>query len=677
MASESSTKLTLKEALTPAQGKGSTPKHEFEGHEETILGFVFLQDNVHIVSGSSDGTMRKWNCDTGLLVGEPWKRNGGGIYALALSPDGKIIACGREDGSVQRWTTNGEMIEGIWTGHSKAVWSFSWSPSGSHIASGSEDGTIIIRNARSGKVKVGPIETKQGWVWSLAYSPSGDRIASGGEKKSICIWDTRAGELVIGPIEGLGNSVTSLVWSSDSTKLYSASDEFARVFNSTSGELLHRFKHQNIDASDEFASVFNSTSSAWLSPNELVRSDDTPKLVYHHNILHSIALSPTHNVLACVGANGVAQLWDTESHQQLGQPLHEDHRFTLRDVSFSRDGRYVAYGGYDKKLTLWMFKDIAPQLPAPALLQLLPPTLLQQSDQQSTQEETRSNSPLSSCLDADATGGGGFIEETHDDPYNNNFFQSSQQSLPSPSPGVHVPSLFSARRLWNVISRRRPPDESVPRERSRRGFFGRRARSNSSLELATTTPNQPVPEGEGEQRETVDDRGSAHDSLSARNDEGIQRDRTSTTHLHSKDYRSLWKRLPQARGQKPTSGSLRPSTQPANAPQQIVHNPWHWNSSSFPVGFFRRPVDVAACRDEDRYGITPETDAEAAAAMLRTNDDVAYSSTQPGQPAVEAQVSQGRSTQTQASTSGPEEIGVSCCGFVISLSCRRSNSHQP
>ena len=39
-------------------------------------------DNVHIVSGSDDGTMRKWDCETGLLVGESWKGEGGGISAL-------------------------------------------------------------------------------------------------------------------------------------------------------------------------------------------------------------------------------------------------------------------------------------------------------------------------------------------------------------------------------------------------------------------------------------------------------------------------------------------------------------------------------------------------------------------------------------------------------------------
>ncbi|KAG1849188.1 WD40-repeat-containing domain protein [Suillus subalutaceus] len=638
---ESSAKPTLEEASIPVQSRRPTPKHNFEGHEKEIWGFVFLHDNVHIVSGSVDGTMHKWNCDTGLTVGEPWKGEGGGIYPLALSPDGKIIACGREDGSVQRWTTDGEMMEGIWTGQSKAVWSFSWSPSGSHIASGSEDGTILIRRAESGKVVVGPIKTKQEGVEALAYSPSGDRIASGGFN-TICVWDTKTGQPVVGPIS-LGLSVTSLVWSSDSTKLYSASDKFARVFDSKSGKLLHRFKHDHV--------------------------------------LYSIALSPKHNVLACVGHQGVAQLWDTESHQRLGQPFHQIYD-TLYYVSFSRDGRYVAYGGDNKKLTLWVLKDMAPQLPAP--------TPVQQRDSQSTQQETRSNSSSLSCLDADATGGDGFIDGVHDDLYDN-FFQSSQQSLPSPSPspGYRLPPWLSVRCLWNVVSRHRPPpDESIPQERSRRKFFARRARSGSPLEHTTIKSNQPVPEekvreGEGEQGVDVDDRGSRNDPLSARKDKGKQQDdapadaqslpsddRAPPAPLVSQNNRNFWERLIHPRGKFFTFGL--PYPQLENTPQRrIPHDPWRWNFSLIPAGSSRCSDDIAACRDEDRYGITPETDEEAAAAMLRNNDDVADSSTRPGRRAVVAQP-----TQIQDSTSGSDEIVVSCCGFVISRRCC-SNSHQP
>ncbi|KAG1858920.1 hypothetical protein F4604DRAFT_1684855 [Suillus subluteus] len=310
-------------------------------------------------------------------------------------------------------------------------------------------------------------------------------------------------------------------------------------------------------------------------------------------------------------------------------------------------------------------------------------------------------SVLTVLLQADATGGGGFIEEAHDDPYSN-FFQvtllfsskgtgtdnkylkSSQQSLPSPSPGFRLPPLFLALRLWNVVSRRRPPpDESVPQECSKCGFFSRRARSNWSQEPAIMIPKQPVPEGkggegEGEQRETVDDRSFAYDSLSATKNKSKQRDdpsdnvqsppsydRTLPAHLDSKDSRGLWERLIQARGKSLTLSFLHSSTSPPNAPQPTLRNPQHWNSSLFPLESSRRTVDVFACRDEDRYGIAPESDAEAAVAMLRTNDDVASSSTRPGRPAMAVHVSQGQPTQIQASTSGPEEIAL--CDVLIDL----------
>jgi WD40 repeat protein len=128
----------------------------------------------------------------------------------------------------------------------------------------------------NGRVEVGPINTKQIGVWLLACSPSGERIASGGWSKTICIWDTNTGEFVVSPIQDLGKHyMTSVVWSSDSTKIYSASDRFACVLNSTSGELFHSFEH--------------------------------------NDALYSVALSLKNNVLGCVGLLGLAQLWDRVS----------------------------------------------------------------------------------------------------------------------------------------------------------------------------------------------------------------------------------------------------------------------------------------------------------------------------------------------------------------------------
>lgn len=160
------------------------------------------------------------------------------------------------------------------------------------------------------------------------------------------------------------------MWSSDGGKFYSTSDKFARVFDS-SGNELQRFEHDD-----------------WL---------------------FSIALSPKYNVLACVGWNGIVQLWDTESHQPLSsQPFGLEDRVNVTCVSFSRDGRYLAYGGANKLITLWTMKEIV------------------STEQGAQQGHTEIQSQSSSCLDFDVTkllarSCNDITEDGHDDPYSNFF----------------------------------------------------------------------------------------------------------------------------------------------------------------------------------------------------------------------------------------------------------------
>ncbi|KAG1808937.1 uncharacterized protein BJ212DRAFT_1589968 [Suillus subaureus] len=115
-------------------------------------------------------------------------------------------------------------------------------------------------------------------------------------------------------------------------------------------------------------------------------------------------------------------------------------------------------------------------------------------------------------------------------------------------------------------------------------------------------------------------------------------------------------------------GFLRSGTRPTNAPPSIQLRPRRLNLnlslSLLPVKLSRHPVVVAPCREEDRYGMTHETDAEAEEAMRRTNSNTANSSTQQGQVVAGPQGSCGRPAQILPSGYHGGHCGASAKTFL-------------
>jgi len=83
----------------------------FEGHSGPVSSVDFSPDGRLIASGSFDGTVRVWDTADGqqkeVFSDEGWKTRKGlqqaGIYVVAFSPDGKIVASGGKDGTIVLW----------------------------------------------------------------------------------------------------------------------------------------------------------------------------------------------------------------------------------------------------------------------------------------------------------------------------------------------------------------------------------------------------------------------------------------------------------------------------------------------------------------------------------------------------------------------------------------------
>jgi WD40 repeat protein len=66
------------------------------------------------------------------------------VASIAFSPDGRTLASGKGNHTVQLWDVPTGRLKGTLTGHSLSVTSVAFSPDGETLASGSNDGTVRL-----------------------------------------------------------------------------------------------------------------------------------------------------------------------------------------------------------------------------------------------------------------------------------------------------------------------------------------------------------------------------------------------------------------------------------------------------------------------------------------------------------------------------------------------------
>ena len=128
----------------------------YTGHTDSAISVAFLPDGQHIVSSSSDGTIRMWNPKTGKTVGGPFTINTNSVYfnSVAFSPDGQRTVSGSFDRTIHVWNVmTGESVGGPFTGHTRSVDSVAFSPDGQRVVSGSLDGTVRVTDVAIRKSK--------------------------------------------------------------------------------------------------------------------------------------------------------------------------------------------------------------------------------------------------------------------------------------------------------------------------------------------------------------------------------------------------------------------------------------------------------------------------------------------------------------------------------------------
>ncbi len=100
-----------------------------------------------------------------------------GKPVIDLSPDGRFIALGGADGTIQVITAISQDLIFVLAGHTGPVSALAWSPDGNYLASGGDDHLVQVWNATNGTA-LGSFPGHTGPISLLAWSPESTRLAA-------------------------------------------------------------------------------------------------------------------------------------------------------------------------------------------------------------------------------------------------------------------------------------------------------------------------------------------------------------------------------------------------------------------------------------------------------------------------------------------------------------------
>lgn len=193
---------------------------KLKGHQGIVFSLAFSRDGL-LYSSGSDKTIMVWNLTSGSGTSVfPVTSN---ARAISVSPDGRLLVCGTDEGKIFVWDIRGEELSSM-INDDAPIYSLAFNNSGNLVVTGDVKGGIKLWNPNTSRF-IARLRGHSARVVDITFSPHGDLMASSSYDGTTNIFDFRNLNSQPMVLKEPGSWILSASFNSDGKRIFLATNK--------------------------------------------------------------------------------------------------------------------------------------------------------------------------------------------------------------------------------------------------------------------------------------------------------------------------------------------------------------------------------------------------------------------------------------------------------------------